>query len=445
MNGPDGKWIGYGLGDTGTRVMLIQHRLIKAYPTNSQAVRLGVTESGTFDTATQQAVTNLQPFLTPPQPPTGIANYATQLAIGAVTHAAPPPPAYRKIWIYTCPGSGANWDQGPSFDLGNTCKDVLNINHQPVSFQKGGYLGLLGGDPTFSYNEVIWDQHKSQMALMDMNADAQEAMVQAAAYCQKKGWEPDTTTDAQLVEIAASLEFEHHRSGYSQSAQGVEESCEVMYGDGGFIHPGDPDQMPSAPGKYRLIRHTLKLVVQFGNPSTAVTGIARKVRSPWLAAKVRNVNYDNDFYAVVPTSDNIRPVFYAIIVEAEMQLPFFVHVLRIAVPIIMAWAATLLPIFGSLLGGFGPMVQLALGTLQGLQGLGSNPLLGDLMGQADSDVDTKVDQDIENLLTPTGLLSNIGGLIGLIAALPGLDAHGRYPFDPVMMDRAYQHIADFRR
>lgn len=381
----------------------------------------------------------------------GIFGDRTAAAVGYRWTGTTTPPVVtkrRKIWIYSCPGSGANWDQGPSFDLGVRCKDVLNLNHQPVYFQKGGYLGFLGGDPSFSYNEVTWDQYKSIEALMDMNADVQEALRKAEAYCASNSWNPDDVTDSQLRQIANTLEYEQQASGYSQSAEGLEAACEMIYGDGDFIHPGNPNQdTPSGPGKYRLLRHCLKLVVQFGNPSTAGSGIARKVRSSWLANKIRNVNYDNDFYAVVPQSDKIRPAFYAIIVEAEMELPFFVHVLRVSIPIISAWAAVAIPIVGPMLGGFGPMMQLALGMITGAQGLGNNPLLGGLLGQAGSNRDTKVDADIIALLTPTGLLSieQVMGLIGLVAALPGLEAHGRYPFDPVMMDRAYAHIAGFRR
>jgi len=344
----------------------------------------------------------------------------------------------RKIWITSSPGSGADAELGPSHDLGERCREVLNLNHVMMRFQKGGYLGFMGGDPTFSYNDVIWDQYHAILGWLDNCADAQEALRLAYAYIAKKGWREAELTDAQLIEIAAALEFEHHHSGYSQSAQGVEEACEIIYGDGGFVHPGDPTQTPSAPGQYRLLRHCLKLIVQFGNPSTAGTGIARKVRSPWLAAKIRNVNYDNDFYAVVPQSDKIRPAMYAIIVEAEMELPFFVHVLRLAARIVPEWS-----VFAGLLGPFAPFAQLAIAGLAGLNA--GMPLLTNMFGMAGSRDDTKVDEDLYNLLKPTGVLENIPGLIGLVGALPGLDAHGRYPFDPVMMDRAYGHIAGFRR
>ncbi|WP_419402617.1 hypothetical protein [Mycobacteroides abscessus] len=172
-------------------------------------------------------------------------------------------------------------------------------------------------------------------------------------------------------------------------------------------------------------------------------------RPVWLAKLVRNVNVRNDFYAVAP--DNIRPAFYAIIVQAELELPFFVHVLRIAVPIITDWATAALPIIGPLLGGFGPMAQMGLGMISGLQGIGQNPLFGNLMGQAGSSRDTKVDDDLRRLLSPTGVLQNIPGLIALIAALPGLQAHGEYHLPKTEFGGrdgiavAYDIIAGFRR
>jgi peptidoglycan hydrolase-like protein with peptidoglycan-binding domain len=101
MKGPDGKWEGYGPGDstqppdTGPQVRKIQHRLMYAYPKNSRAIEVGVTETGIYSPQTATAVANIQTFMN--QPPLnkglrtdGIANYATQLAIGAVLPAPAP-------------------------------------------------------------------------------------------------------------------------------------------------------------------------------------------------------------------------------------------------------------------------------------------------------------------------------------------------------------------
>lgn len=389
MNGPDGKWIGYGLGDTGDQVIKIQHRLIAAYPKNSKAKELGVVESGIYDQATADAVTNVQPFLKPPQAATGIANYATQKALGAAVDSPKPAPVkeHRPIWIYTAPGSGAPWNVGPSFDLGERCRTVLNLNHQPVNYPIGGYLGLMGGDPTYSYNDVIGFEGAELERLIAANPDIDNPNLE--------------------------LWF----SGYSQSADGMEDALVRLFGDG---------------GRFAHLRSRINGVVQFGNPSTKGTGIARKVRPAWLDALIRNNNYDNDFYAVA--KDDIRPAFYAIIIEADTELPFFVHVLKVAVPVILGYVP--------ILGLFGPLGQVAVSAMAGLDSL--TPLLGGLMGQANS-ADEAVDKKLEDMLSLTGLIKNIPGLISLIGALPGLQAHGGYQFDPVMMNRAFDVIAAFRR
>lgn len=390
MKDATGKWVGYGIGDTGEQVVRIQHRLIAAYPKNSKAKELGVVESGIYDQATADAVANVQPFLNPKQPATGIANYATQKALGAAADSPKPVPAkeHRPIWIYTAPGSGAPWNVGPSFDLGERCRTVLNINHQPIGYPIGGYLGLMGGDPKYSYVDII-------------EFEGAELERQIAAC-------PDLNDP--------NVEFWF--SGYSQSADGMEDAIVRLFGDG---------------GRFEHLRSRINGVVQFGNPSTKDTGIARKVRPDWLDKLIRNNNYPNDFYAVA--KDDIRPEFYAIIIEADTELPFFVHVLKVAVPVIMNFVA---PIGGL----FGPLGAMAVAALAGVSNL--MPTLGGLMGQANS-ADEAVDKKLIDMLSYTGLIKNIPGLIQLIGSLPGLQAHGGYQFDAVMMDRAYDTIAGFRR
>jgi hypothetical protein len=333
----------------------------------------------------------------------------------------PPLPVRRPIWIYTAPGSGADWWFGPSFDLGEMCKNILGFQHQPLAFTKGGYLGFMGGDSKFSYNEVTYDQHKSLEYNLDNNPDVQEALL-------KRKIDPN-------AKVAVELWF----SGYSQSADGMEDALEILFGDGGFIHPGDPTNTPSAPGKYRLLRDRINGLIQFGNPSTKDTGIARKVRPAWLDVLVRNVNVKNDFYAVA--KDEIRPAFYAIIVQAEMELPFFIHVLKVAVPIILGFATPL--------GGlFGPMGAMMIAAMSGMNAF--LPLLGGLMGTAGSAGDEEVDRKLIEMLSITGLIKNIPGLLGLITALPGLQAHGGYhlyqpDFGMTGTQFGYNMIADYRR
>lgn len=338
----------------------------------------------------------------------------------------------RPIWFYSCPGSGADYWLGPSHDVGQMVSGKgfnepgrlsLNINHQPVSFQKGGYLGLMGGDPKFSYLEVIADQKASLRWLLQNNPDVRLAMASRQV------------DPASVPRSRVSVEL--WLSGYSQSADGLCDAVAELFGDG---------------GEFELIRDRINGLILFGNPATPVTGIARKVYPAWLTALMRNINTTDDFYAVA--KDDIRPAFYAEIIKAEMELPFFVHLLRIAVPIILAWASAVLPIFGPLLGGFGPMVQLALGTLNGLQGLGNSPLLSNLLGLAGSNRDLATTKRIQDILTPTGVLENIPDLIALIGALPGLQSHGLYhaiaPRRPEFGNRtgtqmAYDLIAAFRR
>lgn len=403
-NDETGKWIGYGVGDTGDPVVKIQHRLIAAFPRNSKAKELGVVESGIYNQATADAVKNVQPWLTPPQPATGIANYATQLALGATGSPAPaqPPAAvYRPIWIYTAPGSGAPWNVGPSFDLGDRCHNVLHLNHQPINYPIGGYLGLMGGDSTYSYNDVIAMEDLELERLLRLNPDVQRAMT------------------ARRADRGAAVDVELWFSAYSQSADGLRRSIKRLFGPG---------------GPFEDIRDRINGLILFGDPGTPGTGIARTSYDPWLERLVTDINYNNDFYAKAP--DAIRPAFYAIIVEADTELPFFIHVLKVGVGVIL----NTVPIFGGILG------PLAAPLLAGMTGLnGALPMLTGLMGTANSSNDEAVDQKLAAMLSVTGLITNIPGLIQVIGALPGLQAHGGYQFDPVMMNRAYDVIAGFRR
>jgi hypothetical protein len=420
------------LGSTGPDVLLLDQKAVKRFASYAFEAD-GVTPlkaDGYFGKGEQRFVETWQARSKLP-----VTGQLTEAQFHALTGPGTQSPAggttitkRRKIWIYTAPGSGANWDQGPSFQLGIRAERELRLNHQPVSFQKGGYLGFMGGDPKFSYVDVTWDQYLSLRHLLE--------------HC------PDINDP----------EWEGWFSGYSQSADGMEDALEMLFGDGGFVHPGDPTQTPAPPGPFRHLRGRINGVVQFGNPATKRTGIARKVRPGWLDALIRNVNYPNDFYAVA--ADKIRPPMYAVIIKAEMELPFFVHVLRLAARIIPDWL-TFLPIgqltggllgggvLGSLLGGgngaspFGALGTVALGSMTGLGG--NNPALGGLMSLAGTNADQDVDDQLYDLLKPTGVLTSIPDMIGLVGALPGLQAHGGYEFDPVKMNEAFGHLAAFRR
>lgn len=83
----NGKWIGYGLNDSGPQVAKIQRRLIYAYGKNSKAIELGVIESGVFDEKTRDALINLVTHINTTERTTfradGIADYAIRVRIGA--------------------------------------------------------------------------------------------------------------------------------------------------------------------------------------------------------------------------------------------------------------------------------------------------------------------------------------------------------------------------
>lgn len=322
----------------------------------------------------------------------GVVSEADLAALKIVT----PPPAqgWRNIWFFSAPGSGAAWWVGPSFEVGKWCQDVLRLNHQPIGFPMGGYLGLMGGDPGLSYNEVIEAEGAELKRLLDANEHVQRAL--------------------RDVQEGRSTDIEFWFSGYSQSADGMEDALVKLFGDR---------------GPYEKLRDRINGTLQFGNPSKDKTGIARKPRPAWLLAKTNNITTKGDFYAEAP--DDIRPLFYAEIVTAETSLSFFGHVMKIAVP--------------ALLNFFGPLFGVGVGAI----------LNGGLLGAAKNDADHRpheqVDEDLIALLSVKGILTNIPDLIGLIAALPGLIAHGEYHLPkPEFQGRtgiqvACDTVANFRR
>lgn len=417
MHNANGVWVGWGLGDTGPEVVLIQHRLLRAYETNSHAFALGVTEDGIFDAATKQAVTNVQPFLHPAQSATGIVDYATEKAMGALAP-QPIPPAYRPIWIYSAPGSGAPYWLGPPFEVGEFCRTVLHFNHQPVGYPIGGYLGLMGGDPGLSYNDVIALLRASLKYLLEHNPDVTRAMNARRA-------DPNAIVDVELWFTA-----------YSQSADGMEDALVELFGDAS-------DTKSGVAGEFRPIRDRINGTLMFGNPSrqpgpTKVGnnppgwGISRKIRPQWLIDLTWSITATTpgapDFYAC--TDDEIRPMFYKEIVGASTKLSFFQHICAIVIPV-------LTNLFGPLLGGL------------------LLPMLGSLLGQVLSAGETPqeetVDQQIEQLLSVKGVLTNIPALFKLLGALPGIQTHGSYdaPHDEfggrTGVQVAQDAVASFRR
>lgn len=298
-----------------------------------------------------------------------VFDWRVQDQMGFLDEPTPPPVAFRNIWIFTAPGSGAPWWVGPSFELGKWSADVLKLNHQPIGYPIGGYLGLMGGDPGLSYNEVIEAQGRELERLLDVSPHVQKAL--------------------EDVRAGRPTDVEFWFSGYSQSADGMEDALVRLFGDG---------------GKYERLRDRINGVIQFGNPSKEKTGIARKPRPPWLYARVRNVTTKGDFYA--EATDSIRPLFYAEIVRAETSLSFAGHIAKIAVPVVLNF-------MGSLFG------------LSGLMQIGGSAL-GAAVKDAEEHAHEAVDDALIELLSIKGVLTNIPTLIGLLAALPGIVSHGEY-------------------
>jgi peptidoglycan hydrolase-like protein with peptidoglycan-binding domain len=141
MHDINGKWIGFGLGDAAPTVTKIQHRLVTAY--GSYSIPLGVKESGVYDQATADAVSEFQKRVG--FPATGIANYATEVRMGVVVA----PPVIPSTVDYTVAGTWAGWaDPAPP------TWTAWNVDQKRFQWQGVGYLaeGFLTPDPTVSYN-----------------------------------------------------------------------------------------------------------------------------------------------------------------------------------------------------------------------------------------------------------------------------------------------------
>lgn len=318
--------------------------------------------------------------------------------------AAPAGPRWRPgAWFYNMPGSGADFTVGPSHEVARFAEERHGFRDQGVQFAQGGYLGLMGGDSSLSYVESNDDMKKSLYWLHDNNPDLQ------ALLAQLNAGKPAT--------VPLDLVY----SGYSKSADGLEDWLEEAFGDG---------------GRYAKARGWIRLVIQFGNPSKQKDkdggvpgwnppgwGISRKIRSKWLKDKVVSITNPGDFYAVVPDSDDIRPPFYAEIVTADAQLGYFVHILNIGIQV----ALNALPLFGPLLGGIGMGAGIQIvGQMAGL-GAGMLPMLTQAAGGMQAaGHDTDVDAKLIQLLSLQGVITHIDDLFGLIAALPGLQNHGAY-------------------
>jgi hypothetical protein len=320
---------------------------------------------------------------------------------------------YRPIWCYSAPGSGVPWNVGPPFDLGEKCKNILHLNHQPVGYPIGGYMGFLGGDPKYSYNDIIGLLAAELERLLGVNPDVQKAMAARRA-------DPHAAVDVELWFL-----------GYSQSADGIKRAVERLFGPG---------------GRYELIRDRINGVIAFGDPSKPNTGIARLVYqpAPWLTALTHSITNESptpDFYA--EATDNIRPLFYEWIVQAATSLSFVEYSAKIVIPAMLNLVGAAFP------GGLALTSPLAVPVLAGASGLAPG-LISTLVGAVLA-TNEQPDPKLIEFLSVQGILTNLPALVGLLLATPGIAVHGDY-YAPKPefggrsgFDVGYDIIAGFRR
>lgn len=203
---------------------------------------------------------------------------------------------YRPIWIYSAPGSGAPWSVGPPFDTGEWAKQVLHLNHQPVGYPIGGYMGLMGGDPSLSYLDIAAAYAAEQDRLLSINPDVQRAMA------------------ARSTDWKAPVDVEIWGTGYSQGADIMKRYFAQAFGDG---------------GKYERLRDRLNGFLLFGDParqpgrtkvgnSPVGWGIARDIYPAWLNDITWSITVETpapDFYAA--DDDEIRPLSWQLVPESQ--------------------------------------------------------------------------------------------------------------------------------
>lgn len=361
----------------------------------------------------ERAVRELQRRVHPPLPITGRFDLTTaahpQVRYTFGGQSAPPPAKeHRPIWVLSLPGSGGWWGVGPGFDVGEWVKKDFNLNHQPVGSPIGGYLGLLGGDPGLSYNEVIEAQGREVERLLAANPDI------------------------------VNPKFELWIFAYSQSADGAKETVARLFGDG---------------GRFRHLRNRINGLVLFGDPTrrpgpTRVGnnpkgwGIARKTFPVWLEAKTWSITTNGDMYACT-TDDTLLPLFYEWFVKAETELSFVGYSAGILIPAISSYLGLASPLLGAL--GLAPLAALAGTAGLGLGTLGQ--LLGSYGGGASPNPELVDALSAKGLLTPAGIRK----VVATLAALPGIQTHGEYHLPKPEFDGrtglqvAYEIVRDFRR
>lgn len=143
----DGKWVGYGLGDNSVECKQINHRMLAAYPTHSNAAMWGLTETTLFGAGTEQALIDLTKFMNSdkasqlaagtrgakfPLRTDGVADLNVRKAIGA--YVPPPPPGPLSI-IFSINGAGSTFNMGYPWDIGELAETDAQGNSLPPAFR----------------------------------------------------------------------------------------------------------------------------------------------------------------------------------------------------------------------------------------------------------------------------------------------------------------------
>lgn len=325
----------------------------------------------------------------------GVFDPVMKVQLEIVQRGAPLPPtpiAHRKIYFYSAPGSGADFNIGPSWDVGEYARNILNINHIPLQFPKGGYLGLMGGDPGLSYVDVITAEDEDLAQQLSVNPDIDDP------------------------------ELELWFSGYSQSADGMKRSILRLFGSGGkFEHLrsringlvlfGDPSRQP---GPARIS----SIPALYRNPPG--WGISRLLVPDWLNAITYSITTEGpsgpDMYActagdnVPPDDETLLPLFYEWFVQAETELPF-----------VGFSASIIIPALTSYLGIVGLFVGPAVAGLAGIS-LEFAGMLVNSYGGKSADPEKVAFLKANVLISPQGVTR----VIKTLASLPGIQTHGEY-------------------
>lgn len=374
----------------------------------------------------------------PTIPTPGVFDWATKTQLGILPRAnTPAPPAAVKVTdthFISSPGSGADWWVGPSYEVGKFL-ETRGVQHWPLGYPKGGYFGLMGGDSAQSYIDTIRLEDVEQERRIREDILARYGVKVAAG---------EFVTDEHVARLPAALKI--IVSGYSQSADGIIRSIARLFGDGGV---------------FAKLRKFLKAILVFGNPARQGgatrygrtpkgTGISGYVAPAWLTPLIADVVTETpmapDFYACC--TSKIARMAYEVVIHAETETPFVVYLAKIAIPAMLNLLSGGLAggagggLLGGILGGGGGLLGGLLGggagggILGGVLGNAAVPMLAGATGMSGSALTPLVGmafgggdeppQELVNMLSLQGLLTNLPELIALLLALPGIQTHGEY-------------------